>query len=591
MKNNNKIQKLSGIVAIVAIIICIIYTIISSTNITDNIGEIISLFLILGFACFYVLYIFDSKKQIYSTLGSTTLILFGLFTIVNGLDLSFAATTPNFTNKVYTEVLSWAEENKIEIVQTYEYSDIVPSYHIIYQDSTTINEKTTMTIAISEGPNPDKRVTIPIMNGWSDDQVLEFVRENHLSNVEINFIVSGKQQDTVIEQSYTGEMKRSDILTLTFSIGEEIPAEFAMPNLENMSKFEATFLLKQKGVTTINYDTAYDDKIMKNNVVTQNIKTGEPVSTTNTEIILTISKGIEIKVADITNMNLDELMNWTTTNRLKLEISDNYHESIKEGNVIEANYQKDDTVEEGTIIKVVISKGPLTMEEFATVNDFKEWTSTYNIAYTESYEFNNDIAQGNAISYSHEVGQTIKTGESIHVTISNGGAVTIPNLINKTKTEIDKLCSDNELSCSYLYSYSSTVTKGYSISQSKTAGSEVTKGTSVSITLSNGVKPASSNSSSSSGSNNNTTTTPSTPETPTTPTCDKTITTTVWLQPGNTGAQTKANVLKYSNINWVFNMVDVCPNGDATSGVVCNATSLDEQALNHCDSYSITIVN
>ncbi len=586
MKDNNKLHKLVGVTAVIAIITCLVYTLIT-VNISESINDIISLLLILAFTCLFVLYTFDNKKQIYSTLGSTTLVLFGVFTLVGTLGVSFAIdTNPNFTNQIYTEVLTWASEKEVEVIENYEYSDIIPIYHVIYQDIKTIDNKEIITITISEGPNPEKNVTIPIMNGWSDQQVLEFVEQNHLSNVEVNFIVSSKQKDTVIEQSYTGEMRRNDILTLTFSIGEEAGlADFEMPNLKDLSIFEATFKLKQKGVTTINYEYAYDDKIIKNNVSNQNVTHGDTVSPTNTEFILTISKGIEVTITDITNMNLDELIEWTTSKRLKLEITDNYHETIKDGMVIEANYKQDDIVEEGTIIKVTISKGPLLMEEFQSVNDFREWVTKYNIPYTENYEFNNDIAQGNIVSYSHETGQTIKTGETVTITISNGKAITIPNLINKTKTEIDKICTNQGFTCSYVYSYSSTTTKGYSMYQSKTVGTEVVSGTSISITLSNGPKPTSSSSSSNNDSNNNTTTTPPTP------TCDSSITTLVYIQPGNTGTQTQSFLSSYfPQIKWNFNIVEACPNADATSGVVCNAGSIDMQRLNHCDTYTVTIV-
>ena len=42
----------------------------------------------------------------------------------------------NFVGKSLTEVVKWSTANKIDLKQEYEYSDIIPEYHVINQDVT-----------------------------------------------------------------------------------------------------------------------------------------------------------------------------------------------------------------------------------------------------------------------------------------------------------------------------------------------------------------------------------------------------------------------------------------------------------------------
>lgn len=104
-----------------------------------------------------------------------------------------------------------------------------------------------MTVAVSEGPNPGKEIAVPNMVTWESDRVLEFIKENHLSNVHVDFIESAKKVDTVIEQSKSGNMRRDEELKLIFSYGEELTfSEVKLRDFTNMSKFEGNVLFKTK---------------------------------------------------------------------------------------------------------------------------------------------------------------------------------------------------------------------------------------------------------------------------------------------------------------------------------------------------------
>ena len=550
-----------------------------------------------------------NRKKGTMFLGSFFLLVFNIFgslTLTNIITIPSFGYLEDFTGKSLTEVVSWAAKNNVTLVQDYEYSDMVPAYSIIsqnYDSNSKIKDIEELEIAVSEGPNPDKEIIVPDMDGWDSDRVIRYVEDNYLTNVDVEFIESDKAKDTVIEQSATGSMKRSDEMKLTFSLGEELDnSDVQVIDLTGKSEFEAVFYLKQH---RISYDIERDfsKKIERGKVAGQSIEAGDtvPVNSDN-HLVLTISKGKSIKVPNLKKMTMVEITEWVIENKLKLEFTDQYDDSVKENQVIDANYHKGDEVEQGTVIKVVISKGSLVMREFKTLEEFRSWADKYGISYEEKHEFSKDVPQGEVISYSYKKGDVIKNGDSIIVTISDGEERKVPNIIGMSKKEAIDALEKVGLNYNFVMQ-NSTKEKNTVIKQSISAGSTVSDGTTITVTLSNGKKTeyreeshsnssnsGSSNSSSSSnnGSGSNSNNNPSPTPDPT-PSCDRSKTTMVYIydelissNPATTCSNIKA---AYPNVQFTCQYVSSGPG----VGLLVNSGEIDAHALNHCDTYTLKI--
>ncbi len=545
-------------------------------------------------------------------LGSFFLLLFNLFgglTTLGIVSVPSIGQVADFQGKSLTEVVRWAEKNDITLNQDYEYSDMVPAYSIISQDmeqGTKVKDINELTVSVSEGPNPDKEIIVPEMNGWDTERVINYVEDNYLNNVEVSFRESISPQDTVIEQSDSGSMRRSEKLELTFSLGEEADtSDVKLVDLTDMSEFAATLYLKQH---QIKYEIKKDfsNKIERGNVSKQSIQPNTMVKINNDEdkLILTISKGKSIKVPNLKDMSMVEITNWVIENKLKLEFTNQYDDSIKENSVISANYDKGDKIEQGSTVKVVISKGKLVMEKFKSLDEFKAWADKYGIAYEEKHEFSEDVPQGEVISYSHKKGDTIKNGDSIIITISDGKECKVPDVVGMSKKEATEALEEAGLNYNFV-TQSSSKSKNTVIKQSISAGSKVSSGTTITVTLSSGKKTghreesnssgsnsSGSNSSGSNSGNNNSggsTPTPTPEPEPDKPSCDKSKGAALNIQAGNTGSQTQSMISQLNpNHKFSWNLVNACPNGDSTPGTVCDA--LEGQWKNFCDTITITIV-
>jgi beta-lactam-binding protein with PASTA domain len=538
------------------------------------------------------------------------LLSFYLIDINENLNLfkSPITTVEDFSGKSLTYVMKWASKNNIQVTQEYEYSDMVSEYNVISQDvtsGTNLSKVKEITISVSEGPNPSKEIVVPSMIGWDTDRVINYVEENYLSNVEVEFVESDKVENTVIEQSTSGNISRDDSLKLTFSYGDELGfEEVKLADFTGMSKFRIEFYMKQN---QLNYEFDYDfsKKIKKDYGVSQSIVAGDTVKINDETIKVTLSKGPKIKVPDLLSYSITDITEWAIKNKVKLVFSDKYDDSVDEDEIISVSYDKGSIIEQGTTIDVVLSRGKLKMKKFDSLNDFYEWADKYEISYEEKHEFSDSVSQGEVISYSYKSGDTIKNNDTIIVTISDGKKCEVPNLKGLTKSEVISKLDKLGLNYSFVYKNSNDVSKDKVISQSISAGSEVSSNITITVTLSNGKSTSSSsstsnknsssssssnkNSSSSSNNNSSNSSSNNNSSSNTTQQCNY-VTVYIYDELISNVATTTCSKIKSRYSSLKFNC-SYGPDSGYSTGMLKNSSSIDEKTFSTCEVITLNIVN
>ena len=523
IKEVKKIKKhlVVNIFCIILFIVSLVafgFNVINSTSIFSLICSLLITIFTIIFVVVSITYKRNSKNMI--LVGSILLIGYFVLNIFNpNSSISFNGV-PNFTNKSVTEVMKWASKNSITINQEYEYSDMIPEYRVISQNvksGTSLGNINEITVSISEGANPSKEIIVPSMIGWDTERVLKFIKNNFLSNVNVEFVQSDMAKDTVINQSTSGNLKRDDEINLTFSYGEELDtSEVSLIDFTDKSKFEVEFYMKQHQLK-YKFEEEFSNKIKRGYAVKQSITAGEKVLVNDTEIVVIISKGPKIKVPDLKKMDMTSITEWAINNKVKLNFSDSYDDTIKKNGIISTSVNEGDIIEQGTVIKVVLSRGNLKMPSFESIEDFYEWANKYNVKYEEQHEFSDTVEAGKVISYSYKTGTVIKNGDSIKVIISDGAKRTVPSVVGLSKNNACSKLENAGLNCSVSYRNSSE-SKDKVLAQSISAGSEVSNGTTVVISVSNGKTPTNNNNNNNNNNNGGGNTTP--PPTPQ-PTCNQ----------------------------------------------------------------------
>lgn len=493
-KTNNKKHIFTDFIIIITMLSSLGYFFVNITDKNSTFSSLINCSILVLFTIIYLVVCLTTKRKSKATILLSSLLLLGfyIYNLNNMLNIVKSPTNSieDFRGKSLTDVVKWANSNKVTIIQDYEYSDMVKEFNVISQDvkpGSSLKDVESITISVSEGPNPSKEIIVPSMVTWDDQRVINFVKSNYLNNVDVEFVESDKKKDTVIEQNKSGNLKRDDELKLTFSYGDEGNSdEVKLIDFTKKSKFEIEFYMKQHH---LNYKFEYDfsDKVKKGYGLDQSIKAGETVKVDDKEIVVTLSKGPKIKVPDFKNMSTTKLTEWAVKNKVKLEFTDKYDDSVKEGNVISCDKEKGDVIEQGSTIKVTVSRGKLKMPSFKSVDEFYEWADKYEIKYEVKREFSDSVKAGEVISYSIKKGQAIKTDEAIIVTISDGKNCKVPDLKGLSKSDAISKLKKADLEYNFVYKNSDKA-KDKVISQSISSGSEISCGTSVTVTLSNGKK-------------------------------------------------------------------------------------------------------
>lgn len=583
---------------IITMISSVVYFIVNIIDKEASISNLVNSAILCLFSIIFLGVCFTIKKKNKNMMLFSSIILLVYFLININFSLNIVKTpineVINLSGKNIVDAIEWANKNNIKVSQEYEFSDSVPEYKIISQSvlsGTNIDSVDEIVLTISEGPNPYKEVIIPSMITWDDERVINFVNKNYLTNVVVEFVESDQVKDTVIEQSKSGNLLRNDELKLTFSYGEGNEESVKMIDFSNKSEFEIEFFMKQHHLK-YKFEYKFSDKIKKGYGISQSIKHGEVATVDGDEVVVTISKGSEVKVPKLTNMTVTKITDWAVKNKLKLEFSDKYDDSIKKGNVVSVDHEVGDIIEQGTTIKVTLSLGKLKMPEFKNADKFYEWADRYGIKYEVVHEFSNDVAGGEIISLSAKKGQSLKNDEVIKITVSDGAKRSVPDVVGLTKNQAARKLEDAGLNYNFVYKNSSTA-RDKVISQSMSSGSEVPDGTTITITLSNGKTPSSGNSggnnsggNNSGGNNSGGNNTP-----PPQPTCDTSKGDNVWFAAGNTGEETYT-MIKTQNSKFTVNVnyVDSCPNGNKTSGTLCSKNVNDGSWVSYCTPISITVV-
>lgn len=466
---------------------CITYMIsliLYSDNLINNILSVIGVILLAIFSFLYMvlgLFASNNKVRVIIIIGTLLLSFLSLYQSISIIKKA-NQTIIDFTGMDIQEVIEWANERDILIEQQFIDSDDFSKYKVISQDvkkGSLVRKNKKITVVVSDGASEEVETEVTSMIGWMLDDVLKFIDDNHLTNVNIEFEFNNDfKKDTIFYQDVVAVIKRNEAINLKCSLGKESELKsITMKNIVGMDLFHATIYL-ERNYLNYRFEYQYSENLDEGTVLKQSIKQWDVVDPKDRkEIIVTIAKKNQITVPDLRLMSLSEVNTWAANNRLKLEFTEEFDDTIKLGNVISFNPSKNSIVSVGDTINIVLSKGVLRMTKFTNIDEFINWASENGVIYKIDYEYNDNVTSGKLISTSHKENQIIKNDDTVHLVISQGGNTTVPNLIGMTKKQADEACLNANIICKYKEDGE------YVIKQSMRGGSKVPDNTTITLTL------------------------------------------------------------------------------------------------------------
>lgn len=493
-KGINVMNKLMGVLVLASSSVYLAYIV---KNMYDKVNGmslligalILELFSLLFFITSLVKNKVKNALNIFSSLAFISFITFTVLDYNNIIKIKKMDTLPNFINKNIADVVVYADEKKLDIDYSYEYSDNVEEGKIISQDvlpGTILKKIDKVSFVVSGGPNYDKEIILTNFEGTKIDELIDFISKNYLNNVNIVYEINNEiERDIIISQSVKGNTKRSSLITVKVSLGsKDSLSPISLEDLRDKKLFDATLYLKRNGIS---YELKYEfsDTINKDHIISTDPSSGE-VTPLSSKVILTVSKGKSITVPNLKDMEMKDIVSWASENNVKLSFNEEYHKDIKLGQIISVSEKENNIIAEGNNITITTSKGPLRLINTHNLTEFKTWADKYKVDYSIKYEYSDTVSKGTIIKYSIEIDSIIDFDNSITVTVSNGKSITVPNFVGMSKYNITTTCKNLGLNCTFYYTGYSSTAKDIAKSQNVKAKTVVMSGTYVSIGLSSG---------------------------------------------------------------------------------------------------------
>ncbi len=180
---------------------------------------------------------------------------------------------------------------------------------------------------------------------------------------------------------------------------------------------------------------------------------------------------------------------------VKYEASD----TVPAGNVVSQNPEALATGAKDRLVALVVSSGRATPKKVAVPDVFglnqkkaeKALAKAGLIGICKGSEETTEVDPGKAFKQSVKAGKKVNEGTKVTFKIALAPAkVTVPNVVGMDEGKAESVIEDAKLSFDTTSVYSDSVDAGLVITQSYNAGTEVQVGTTVTITLSLGPKPA-----------------------------------------------------------------------------------------------------
>ena len=213
-------------------------------------------------------------------------------------------------------------------------------------------------------------------------------------------------------------------INLNISQGTE---QVTVPDLTNRTPDEAQKLCDKVGLTMKAGTPAYDDKVEKGKISSQDLKAGDKAAK-GSVITYVLSLGSEkVAVPNVVGKSQSDAMAALKNAGFEVSVSEEASSDVKQGNVIRQSPTSDESLEKGSTVSITVSSGKKFSEVPNVVGKSEGSAQTIleNAGFkvsTPEYQSSDTVKQGNVISQTPDAGSSLESGKTVHLVISTGPA-------------------------------------------------------------------------------------------------------------------------------------------------------------------------
>ena len=225
------------------------------------------------------------------------------------------------------------------------------------EEETTTQAQTT-TAASKE--DASKKVSVPSVIGKTEEEAKTTLNSLGLGYKATYQPSNTIPEGTVISQGTSSGTKVAKNTTITLSISSG-PESSSVTNVVGQDQVGASSLLESAGFK-VSVKQSYSDSVEQGKVISQSPSGSTTVSPGST-VTITVSQGKETKMVTVPNvvgMNSTDAQNTLTSLGLNYSIVETKDTNVEKGKVISTSPSAGQQVEEGTSVKIYVSKGQET---------------------------------------------------------------------------------------------------------------------------------------------------------------------------------------------------------------------------------------
>lgn len=205
-----------------------------------------------------------------------------------------------------------------------------------------------------------KKVSVPSVIGKTEEEAKTTLNSLGLGYKATYQPSNTIPEGTVISQGTSSGTKVAKNTTITLSISSG-PESSSVPNVVGQDQVGASSLLESAGFK-VSVKQSYSDSVEQGKVISQSPSGSTTVSPGST-VTITVSQGKETKMVTVPNvvgMNSTDAQNTLTSLGLNYSIVETKDTNVEKGKVISTSPSAGQQVEEGTSVKIYVSKGQET---------------------------------------------------------------------------------------------------------------------------------------------------------------------------------------------------------------------------------------
>lgn len=283
----------------------------------------------------------------------------------------------------------------------------------------------------------------------------------------------------------------------------EIPENImTVPDVEGMYKDEALKKISESSLLASANGTVESEYIPAGKIVFQS-PVGGSYMEINGKVLLTVSSGEEVSLPEngvstvpyvIWDKKDDAVSKLLMAGLAEPEITEVNDETVPMGSVISQVPESGTKVDENTVIRLTVSKGPSAFEIPNVVGKNKDEAEKIlnenGLSVVIEYEKNDDVPEDEVVRQSVSAGTSLKRGDKIVLTISSGKkTIIVPDVTGKTESEAEDILKEQGFNVKILENYDTNVENGKVISLYPDAGTSQLPDTTIVVYVSKGKYP------------------------------------------------------------------------------------------------------